>query len=62
MKKFLEFLKKNDALDNFLDAYPDLDELPPRRYISGSFSWASTEQGFDYWSKLHFKWTSELDF
>lgn len=61
MKKFFEFLKKNNALDNFLDVCPDLDALPPRRYISGSFSWHNTEQGFDYWEKLHFKWVDELN-
>lgn len=60
MKKFFEFLKKNDALDNFLDAHPDLDGLPPRRYISGSFSWHNTEQGFNYWENLHFKWIKEI--
>ena len=61
MKKFLEFLKKNDALDNFLDAYPDLDELPPRRYISGSFGWYDTVQGYNYWNQLHYKWIKELN-
>ena len=61
MKKFLEFLKKNDALDNFLDACPDLDELPPNRYISGSFGWYDTEQGYNYWNQLHYKWIKELN-
>ena len=60
MKKFFEFLKENNALDNFLDACPELD-LPPRKYISGSFSWHNTEQGLDYWEQLHLKWIKELN-
>lgn len=51
---------ENDALDNFLDACPDMRVIP-RRYISGSFKWTDTEQGYDYWKKLHYKWTRELD-
>lgn len=47
MKKFFEFLKENGALDNFLDACPDMDVIPIR-YISGSFAWHNTEQGFYY--------------
>ena len=60
MKKFLEFLKKNDALDNFLDACPDMD-VDPREYISCSFAWHNTPQGYDYWRQLHFKWIKELN-
>ena len=60
MKKFLEFLKENDALDNFLDACPHMD-VPPRSYISGSFRWSETEQGFYYWDRLHCKWIKYLD-
>ena len=60
MKKFFEFLKENDALDNFLDAYPDMDVIPTR-YISGSFTWSDTEQGFYYWEQLHCKWIKYLN-
>lgn len=60
MKKFLEFLKENDALDNFLDACPDMRTVPTS-YISGSFTWSDTPQGFYYWEQLHCKWIKYLN-
>lgn len=69
--KFIRFLKKNDALENFIQAFNTSDAfnfrlrneyvvLPSNTlyvsYIENAFSWSRSEQGHEYWEKLNSQW------
>ena len=62
--KLKEFLKKENALNNFICAIGnDIDRLKSSNeilYISGFFDWCASAYGSDYWNDLHDKWVQTL--
>jgi hypothetical protein len=65
-KTFSNFLRDNDAHENYLRAIngtgwsysPDLE---PEDFILSAFTWVPTKEGHDYWSDLNKKWQAEVD-
>jgi hypothetical protein len=57
-----EFLKENNALDQFIENQPDLTFNPSRELgsIIKAFDWEDTPkgQGNNYWYELHYKFNS----
>src|SRR5690554_3221376 len=70
-KTFFEFLKKNRCLKAFngnLSKRNDVGgvneylwTVRPKDYVSAAFTWSETEQGHDYWSKIHEKWLDAIE-
>lgn len=69
-KTFFEFLKKNKCLKAFKDNLSERRDVDvdgylrianPRRYVSSAFTWSSTGQGHDYWSRIDGKWLSTIE-
>lgn len=62
LEKFYEWLISKDALFSFLSNVEDQNtrefnpDLSPNDFIRGSFYWADTKEGYDYWSNLNVEW------
>ena len=62
LEKFYEWLVSKDALFSFLSNVEDQNsrefnpDLSPDDFIRGSFYWADTKEGYDYWSNLNEEW------
>ena len=64
MDQFQQFLEDEGAKEFFKEnleesgvlSLADLLTCVPDGYIAESFSWAETEQGFDFWDSLSDKW------
>lgn len=62
LEKFYEWLISKDALFSFLSNVEDQNskefnpDLSPYDFIRGSFYWADTKEGFNYWSDLNIEW------
>lgn len=62
LEKFYEWLISKDALFSFLSNVEDQNtrefnpDLLPDDFIKGSFYWADTKEGFNYWSDLNVEW------
>lgn len=62
LEKFYEWLISKDALFSFLSNVEDQNtrefnpDLSPDDFIKGSFYWADTKEGYDYWSNLNVEW------
>lgn len=65
MSVFIGFLKRYDAFDSFKKEliiqhkhYIDtmFCQKPIENWISFSFSWNKTKEGYDFWNKLNNKW------
>ena len=58
-EKFVEFLKKENALEayviNSLDGYDEVID-GPYSYISCAFDWQYTKEFGVYWNELDIKW------
>lgn len=69
MKKFIEFLEKNNARENFerafknnhrdVKGYKNLCKKDSSVALTGAFDWACTREGVHYWSTLSDKWMQE---
>ena len=69
MKKFIEFLERNDAWEKFeknfiiqerdVKDYKKDAKIYKNFHISGAFTWSETDEGHDYWKKLNNKWMQE---
>lgn len=69
MKKFIEFLERNNAWEKFernfikqgkdVRSYKRDCKIYKLIHISGAFTWTETPEGHDYWEKLHVKWRRE---
>lgn len=69
MEKFIEFLERNNAWENFerafnerggdLKGYKEACRTSKNKEISGAFTWAGTKEGHEYWSKLNDEWVEE---
>lgn len=64
-KKFIEFLKKNNAHETYVqnainDHHALADQIiqrhEPKNWLKAAFDWVSTPQGQDYWDKLNKQW------
>lgn len=63
-KKFMRFLKDNDAVTKYMEQIHiycmTFDQVLKRynkdQYIIGPFVWTNTKEGYDYWWELHEKW------
>lgn len=72
---FLDFLREQGALIEFVEAFETLnrvdpeakmkqlisDEIKPDNWISGAFRWSESKQGHQYWSFLSSQWESFLE-
>ncbi len=69
MKRFIEFLERNNAWENFERAFKNY-RTDVKKYknrckkninvaLVAAFNWTRTEEGFDYWEKLDTKWIQE---
>lgn len=66
---FIEFLKNNNALENFLDAIRGdeefldyvLEQTPDFMWLN-AFIWEETKEGFKYWQDLEQVWHKEVGF
>lgn len=62
LEKFYEWLISKDVLFSFLSNVEDQNsrefnpDLSPDDFIRGSFYWADTKEGYDYWSDLNVEW------
>ena len=62
LEKFYEWLISKDALFSFLSNVEDQNsrefnpDLSPNDFIKGSFYWADTKEGYDYWCDLNAEW------
>ena len=71
-KRFIEFLKKNEAYDKFVrnaqaDHGATLDGIISRwtdstRWIGAAFNWDTTPEGREYWRNLDAAWKKVLFF
>lgn len=53
-KEFREFLKKNNAYENYIRCN---DDESTNDFTSfDNFDWKSTKEGYDYWNDLDNKW------
>lgn len=69
MKKFIEFLERNNAWENFernfikqggnVKNYKRDCKTFGRPHLSVAFTWSETEEGPEYWSRLNDKWVEE---
>jgi hypothetical protein len=69
MKKFIEFLERNNAWENFERAFREhgKDVESYKKYckkfkheeLRSAFIWPETREGYDYWLELDLKWTDE---
>ena len=69
MEKFIEFLERNNAWENFernfikqgtdVKNYRRLCKTLERSHLSIAFTWAKTKEGPEYWSRLNAKWRQE---
>lgn len=69
MKKFIEFLERNNAWEKFEKAFKEGNrsikeyKATCRRFrnveIDHAFDWEDTEEGALYWSRLSEKWIYE---
>jgi hypothetical protein len=68
-QQFVAFLLNHEALSNYVenvnecnnskeDVQTILDHTPPTNAIIAAFSWSQSEQGYDYWSRLHIQWVT----
>jgi hypothetical protein len=65
---FINFLKENDAYEFFdinlkkrnRNLWTLFHKEYPMDYIGHSFDWDNTQEGSNYWRKLHYKWTELL--
>lgn len=69
MKKFIEFLERNNAWENFERAFRN-ENRSVKEYkascklfkgieLTHAFDWADTKEGSLYWEKLNKKWMKE---
>lgn len=72
MEKFIKFLEKNKAWENFEKAFKEAGrdakeyarmrkEIGWHTAISSAFTWAETDQGQEYWLELSDKWEEECN-
>jgi hypothetical protein len=73
MKKFIEFLERNNARENFeralvesgkdIEGYKEFCKEYCKKYknteLSAAFTWGETKEGHKYWAKLSWKWREE---
>lgn len=69
MKKFIEFLERNNAWGKFERAFEeqnrDVEEYKRMCKVFASieidhaFEWSKTKEGINYWEKLNKKWIDE---
>jgi hypothetical protein len=73
MKKFIEFLERNNARENFeralvesrrdIEGYKEFCKEYCKKYknseLSAAFTWEKTKEGHKYWAKLNWKWREE---
>ena len=73
MKKFIEFLERNNAWENFeralvesgkdIEGYKEFCKEYCKKYknteLSAAFTWEETKEGHKYWAKLSWKWREE---
>jgi hypothetical protein len=69
MKRFIEFLERNNAWENFERAFKD-QERDVEEYkkeckvwknleLTRAFTWDYTKEGYKYWSNLNDLWRGE---
>lgn len=69
MKRFIEFLERNNAWENFERAIIEA-ERDVKRYkaycrkfknkeLCAAFVWSESKEGREYWEKLNSKWVEE---
>ena len=71
MEKFIKFLKKNNAWENFERAFKDQRrdvevykndcKTPKNLQLSYAFTWNFTKEGYKYWSNLNDLWREECE-
>jgi len=73
MKKFIEFLERNNARENFeralvesgknIEGYKEFCKEYCKKFknteLSAAFTWGETKEGQKYWEKLSWKWREE---
>ena len=68
IEHFYDFCQKNKVDFDVVEAYlydycrahkvdvTNMLEYRKKGFLSGSFTWFSTEEGFEYWQKVDIKW------
>ena len=69
MEKFIEFLERNNARENFeralvesgrdIEGYKEFCKKSKNTELSAAFPWRETKEGQEYWEKLSWKWREE---
>lgn len=69
-EQFINFLKENEAYENFIrnleldSEYSCLDEFfndnYHRQWIGAAFTWEDIPEGADYWADLDFIWYNSV--
>ena len=69
---FIQFLKNNNLYDRFNEIYTKEQHLMSLDYALDKYNnvyatqmislitWSSTQEGFDFWKKIHYKWRNTL--
>jgi hypothetical protein len=65
VQKFIEFLKRWGAYDNFVSKMrpnylEQCNNLEPRTFVSSAFDWAAMG-AYEYWSDIDSKWQQTLN-
>lgn len=66
MKKFIDFLERNGAWENFEKNFNEQGK-DPKKYkedckvfkfyeLTSAFDWRNTREGYPYWNDLNWKW------
>ena len=72
-KKFIRFLKQNNAYEQFMFAFRKQNALrnkkglyfknysnaEPLKYVDYAFVWDNTKEGWEYWANLDKEWKKE---
>ena len=66
-EKFKQFLRDNSAYDSFMKNYNNIssfdyvfNDYEGDIYLSGSFTWTETKEGYGYWEDLENRWLSYM--
>ena len=69
MKRFIEFLERNNARENFeralietgrdVEGYKEYCRKFKNKELCAAFKWSETKEGQKYWEKLSSKWVEE---
>ena len=71
LKYLTSFLKENDCYYQYIKNYNNYSNeyympLTILKYsynlINNSFTWRETNEGFDYWEKIHEEWLDNFSF